>query len=321
MNDMRGPDGETGERLREVLAGAAGSVDPADGSLGRVLDRAHRRTRWSWSSPALAAAAALVVVAGIITVVAVNRPTGSAPSTSGPPVSGSTTQSPSPSVTASGAPVALPVYYAGVSGGEARLYREFHRVVTSQPAADAVRQSIGVAPLDPDYRSLWPAGTTLVSYDRSGAVADVVLSAAPEGYLPVALQQIVHTVTAADPTVTSVRIAYGTTTGEPLARADADTVLPSVWLLSPTEGATTGSPVTLGGTASVFEATVSWEVDRTDGSKVAEGSAMASIGAPGRGPWSTTVSLPPGDYVAQAFEVSMKDGSRHWVDTKSFTVR
>jgi hypothetical protein len=92
-------------------------------------------------------------------------------------------------------------------------------------------------------------------------------------------------------------------------------------VLAPTQGATVSSPVTVSGTASVFEATVTWEVDRADGTRVAHGIAMAPIAAPGRGPWSVTVTLPPGTYVVTAYAVSAKDGSHTWPDTKRFVVR
>ena len=49
--------------------------------------------------------------------------------------------------------------------------------------------------------------------------------------------------------------------------------------------------------------------------------AIASVGAPGRGEWSTTISVPPGDYVVAAYEASEKDGAAAvGVDTKRVTV-
>ncbi len=325
------PDDVAGEQLREVLHQAAGSVDPADGSLGRVLTRAHQRSVWSWGGPVLAAAAAVLVVVGA-GVYAGTRghdntpPAGQSPSGSSLPSgpSASTTESPSvshsPTPTGTGPLVALPVYYGGLDSGQARLYREFHPTRTTAPARDAVVQSLEVPPTDPDYQSLWPAGTKLVGYAKSGTLADVTLSNPPQTFPTAAFQQIVYTVTAADPSVRSVRISYGSITQNPMTRGPALGTLAPVWLLAPAQGATVSSPVTLSGQAGVFEATVNWEVDRANGTPVTSGSAMTPQ-AFLMGPWSTTVTLPPGQYVAKAFEISAKDGLWTWVDSKAFTVR
>jgi hypothetical protein len=134
------------------------------------------------------------------------------------------------------------------------------------------------------------------------------------------IQELVYTVTAADPTIHAVTVLYPG--GRSIAaRMPGLDVLASVWVLSPAEGASVASPVTIGGTASVFEATVTWEVDRPDGTVVAQGNAMAALGAPGRGPWSVQVPLAPGQYVVKAYAISAKDGSTTWPDTKTFTVR
>jgi hypothetical protein len=106
-----------------------------------------------------------------------------------------------------------------------------------------------------------------------------------------------------------------------VARGATYSTLAMVWLLAPTNGGTVSSPVAFSGIAEVYEATVNWEVDRPDGTVVAQGNAMASQAAPGRWPWSASVTLPPGRYVLKAYAISPKDGSVQWPDTKSFTVR
>ena len=78
--------------------------------------------------------------------------------------------------------------------------------------------------------------------------------------------------------------------------------------------------MTLSGTAMVFEAVVNWEVDSADGTPVQSGNAMTPE-AFKMGPWSSTVTLPAGSYVAKAFEISAKDGLVTWLDSKAFTVR
>jgi hypothetical protein len=69
----------------------------------------------------------------------------------------------------------------------------------------------------------------------------------------------------------------------------------------------------------VFEASVAIEV-RSGASVAARTTATASAGAPDRGDWSATVTLPPGDYTVAAYEESAKDGSRQFVDTKRVKV-
>jgi hypothetical protein len=73
------------------------------------------------------------------------------------------------------------------------------------------------------------------------------------------------------------------------------------------------------GSASVFEATVGVEV-RRGAQVVGRATATASEGAPGRGDWSATLSVPPGSYLVAAFELSAKDGSQVAVDTKRVRV-
>ncbi len=222
-----------------------------------------------------------------------------------------------------GDPARIPVYVLGGTGAGARLYREFRAGDRADPARAAVA-GLAAAPVDPDYRSPWlavPAGLT-----RAGATVTVTFATAPKlagAAAAMAVQQVVYTVTAADPTVTKVRVVApglpAALTGTATGRGEELDMLASVWLLAPLDGGAAGTPMTVSGTASVFEATVSIEV-RRDSAVLARATATASVGAPGRGEWSTTVSVPPGEYVVAAFEVSEKDGSRVGVDTKRVSV-
>lgn len=92
-----------------------------------------------------------------------------------------------------------------------------------------------------------------------------------------------------------------------------------VWLLAPADGGSARSVLTVTGTASVFEATVSVEVRRGT-ALMARTIATASVGAPRRGDWKATMTVLPGDYVVSAYEASAKDGARIGVDTKRVTV-
>lgn len=222
-----------------------------------------------------------------------------------------------------GGPARIPVYVLGATGTGPRLYREFR----SGDGADPVRAAVaGLAaqPGDPDYSTPWLDVPSAVT--RSGTTATVTFSAAPKvtgAGLAVAVQQVVYTVTAADTAVTKVRVVApglpAALTATALGRRDQLDLLAPVWLLDPADGGAAGTRMTISGTAAVFEATVSIEV-RRGSDLVARTTATASVGAPGRGDWTATVTLPAGDYVVSAYEASEKDGSRVGVDTKRVTV-
>lgn len=251
---------------------------------------------------------------------------------------------PSPSVAASATAAATPstaatesraVYWLGAVEDPRgpRLYREFvARAQAADPVRDAVEAMLALEPTDPDYTSLWSDGTTVRDVRRDGTTAIVDLSAEARrngggsAFEAMTLQQLVHTVTAADPSLEAVRLLVE---GEPvetlwgstdasgaLSRSAAIETLGPVWIDLPDGGTL---PREFGGTAAVFEATVTWEL-RQDGRVVQEGFSTATEGAPGRGEWKGEADVPPGDYVLWAYESSAKDGSITWLDTKSVTV-
>ena len=212
------------------------------------------------------------------------------------------------------------MYVLGPTAAGPRLYREFRASAAADPVEGAVA-GLAVAPSDPDYRSPWLGLPAQVS--RSGTTATVTFDRAPAlagASAQLAAQQVVYTVTAADPRVRAVRVvAPGLPAAAATARAAASGVLAPVWLLDPVDGGTAGSRLTVSGTASVVEATVGVEV-RRGGEVLARATATASAGAPGRGEWTATLSVPPGSYVVAAFERSAKDGAEVAVDTKRVTV-
>ena len=261
-------------------------------------------------------------------------------STSSPPTAQRSTASPvaSPSASLPGPPspaqtVARAVYFLHDDGHGPRLYREFHpRPVTAAVVRDAVTAMLTEAPYDRDYTSLWPHSTAVRGVRISGTTAYVDLSAdvvhanAGSAGEAASLQQLVYTVTAAAPAVRGVQLLVGgrvvetlwghVDTRRPLTRAAAWEVLGPVWLLTPP---TLKRGARFGGEASVFEATVSWELRQ--GSRVVQaGHSNATVGAPGRGPWSAVVDVPPGSYLLRAWESSAKDGSQTFVDDKPVTV-
>jgi hypothetical protein len=189
------------------------------------------------------------------------------------------------------------------------------------------------APVDPDYDSLWADGTDVLSVRREGttAVVDLSSEATTNGggsaFEAMTVQQLVHTVTAAEPSLTGVQLLLDGSPVEtlwgsvdlrqPLTRTPAAETLGPVWLDVPEGGVLTGE---FGGSATVFEATVSWQL-RAGDRVVEEGFSTASTGAPERGEWTATTAAAPGDYELWAFESSAKDGSVTWLDTKRVTVR
>ena len=277
---------------------------------------------------ALLAAAAVGVAAAAIAAGRTQAPgrvsaSGPVPDQSPASSAASATPSPTPKPAPSGPPV--PVYVLGDTESGPRLYREFRAAA----GGDAVRAAVaGLAetPVDPDYRTPW-SGVQATSTARAGTDVTVTFAGAPRLRSPaeavLAVQQVVHTVTAADPRTKRVRVVApglpAALTRAPLGRAPQVDVLAPIWLLSPAEGDRSGRKVVVKGTASVFEATVSVEV-RRGSAVVATATATASVGGPGRGEWTATVRLPPGHYVVAAYEMSAKDWSRLYVDTKRITV-
>ena len=253
------------------------------------------------------------------------------------------TQTPEPSE--SSAPSAsvrsMGIYYlAEQEDGEYRLYREFREVTVtdSRPIAAAVDAMFQLDPLDADYLSPWPAASRVIATAKSGDLATVDLSAdaidstvPDEDVAAAAVQQLVHTATAADPSVRRVRILvngapltefWGLPLGqEPLTRAAASSALGPVWVIDPGEGATVGRTFTATGTAEVFEATVSYEVTSSDGELVADGSITADLGTGGRGNWSRRFTLEPGTYLLRFFYHSAENGEPRGADTKTIKVR
>jgi hypothetical protein len=281
----------------------------------------------------------LVLVTGLSAGLIAGCASDSDPSVAQPRPTQDTTTPPaaSPSPTSAAATpagtAARAVYYLRDDGHGPRLYREFHqRPATAAVIRDAVTAMLTEPPHDGDYTSLWPTGTTVRGARVSGSTAYVDLSASArrgsagaEGEAQ-SLQQLVHTVTAAAPSVRTVQLlvegrAPATLWGHvdtraPIARGLAAEVLGPVWLSVPR---TLSRGARFGGEASVFEATVSWEF-RRGGKVVKTGFSNASTGAPGRGPWSAAADVPAGEYVLRAYESSAKDGTATFIDDKPVTV-
>lgn len=257
-----------------------------------------------------------------------------------------TTQAPSdpPPVTSSGSsdpvkPRALPVYYVVDTAAGLRLYREFHRVPTDDPASDAVRDMLARdRGIDPDYRSYWPVGTQLHSPVRhdDGVITVDLTEPARTAQVGAALaelmvQQLVYTVQGALQVTDPVRILvegepvaelWGhVATGEPIHRADPYATRSLVQINAPADGAEVSRTFTVTGEAAAFEATVPWAVLR-GGAVVRSGFAMTLEGQRFSA-FSFPLTLEPGEYVVRVVEDDPSGGAGRppFEDTKRIRVR
>ena len=331
-------------------------VTPSDDGLQRIragIDGAHRP--W-WRHPAAIAVAAAIVLGTAVgvgaavlgggdggTVVASDSTTGGGTPSNATSTPAATTASiqpepQDPPMTGTPRPAGdtVYVYYLADSRNSApRLFREL-RPAGADPVTGALSAALDQAPADPDYYSPWAKNTGILSFSVAGDTATVDLSKFVQtgGVVEnVAVQQLVYTITANDPAVKKVRILVNGATppnmhhdwSSPVSRAPMLDVQGLIWLLSPAEGSTVSSPVTISGYGTAFEGTINWEVRKMDKAVsvdklVAEGHTQG--GSNGEfGDFHDTVDLPPGTYEIRAFESSPKDGSPQHVDTKVFTVQ
>jgi hypothetical protein len=250
--------------------------------------------------------------------------------------------SPSPSGTASGAaspsgqrPTATPTQGPARQIGVQTWFSRNGKLFVTQRTIPAT-PGVGQAALDrlltgpsaaegaAGLRSQIPAGTTLRGLRISAGIATADLSssfesAASPSAMPLRIGQMVYTLTQF-PTVTGVRFSIngqaktvigGVPVQSPQTRAMYSGYLPAITVRSPVIGAQVGNPVTVSGTADVFEATVSVRILDSAGHEIARTFTTATCGTGCRGDYSVTVpySVPrtqPGTIVV--FESSAKDG-------------
>jgi hypothetical protein len=272
--------------LRVTLSEAAEGVEPGD-RLVAIRQRTRRtaRRRRSW----WVGGGAALVAASVVTVAVVNGP--SSPQRATDPAA----PPPAPST-------AYPVHYvgpgpSGPDAPEAVLYRE-------QVEAASPLDALMTAPSDPDYRTLWPAGS-LVSY----VVGDeaIRVTVAPEAPLEddLALQQLVHTLHAVEDSRSTVLIADIPGTRFPgfeVRRSDDLDVLSHMSIDEPAEGSTyaSGESFVVTGRGNSFEASGQCALETGDGTVVdAYLAQMDGWIEPRLYPWELEVDLsdvPPGTY-------------------------
>jgi hypothetical protein len=254
------------------------------------------------------------------------------PSNSTNPPSGTLPTGPPPTSAESAAVEAtVPVYYLGQEGiwreedlqpaDRIRLYREFHRV----PAGDGSDQAKTAAAItamlaegsafDSDYSSGWPATASLrgvsieadtVTVDLSGAATNSVGAEAAQQ----AVQQLVWTATAASGK-SGVRLLFDgeeiselwghvSVSGE-LRRAAASGTIALVWLIDPQHGATVPRTFSVHVSGAPYESTMHLRVRQGDKTIHTTFVTLAGAAADRFGEAKTTMTLPPGSYVIEAY--------------------
>jgi germination protein M len=172
-----------------------------------------------------------------------------------------------------------------------------------------------------------PAGTDLLGLDIDNGTATVDLTsdyASGGGALSIRMRlaQVVYTVTQF-PTVSSVAFrldgdpvttfsSAGIEVDKPLRRGDFEGLLPPILVDAPTPGAEVTSPVTITGSANVFEATVGIRILNADGEEIVGTFTTATCGTGCRGDYKTEVEFEVGGRqpgTIEVFEESMEDGS------------
>jgi len=256
----------------------------------------------------------------------------------------SATPSASSSILEATPPPALQDYTFYFVAETARGLRLFKEVQTVNAAENELGTDKGLnaltmlitgqlPPYDGDHKTLWKSGSKVIGITREGGVATVDLSL---GRFDVgaeaeqrAIDQIVWTLTANDPSVTSVKLTVDGQSVETLAgNVDATAsfipgfsydVLASVGI-DQLDRSDVTSPVVVTGMACTFEANVSWELVQNK-KTIDSGATTAALACPDRSAWKIELGeLPAGKYTIRVFDLSAEDGSEVSEDDKDFTV-
>lgn len=231
----------------------------------------------------------------------------------------------------------VPVYFVGDTPEGPRLYREFRRVDAADPLGEALTLAASGDALDPDYRTLLPAGT----FTGSGAtisLPDDSWTRAPKGLSEtdavLAIQQLVYTaqgvlqqrtpITFTDSAGNATQV-LGVASEDGFAQADPIETLALMSVTTPETDQTVTGTLKASGVGSSFEATVAWEIRDSSDKAVKRGSTTAEGWMDKLYPWQTKIDvsdLDPGTYtfVASTDDPTSGEGPGPTVDTKVFTV-
>jgi hypothetical protein len=250
-----------------------------------------------------AVAALTLLLAAACTGGSTDHPSPSAPEPS-PTVLPSPSPSPSPTVGA----LTVQIWFTR----EGKLFPVTRSIPNYNP--DVGTEALNALLAGPDdaeeaagVRTAIPDGTKLENLDIDVGFAHPSFSTAVESD-PLSDAQVVYTLTQF-PTLERVQINQQE--GGPLSRKDLEGQLPPIVVLSPPFGEQISSPVTVSGTADVFEAVVSIRILDENDDVIAHTTTMATCGSGCRGRYTKDVSYSvdhdqPG-YV-MVFEVSEENG-------------
>lgn len=211
---------------------------------------------------------------------------------------------------------------------QGKLFVTGRAVAATASVGRAALEQLLAGPSTAEYaaglRSQIPAGTELLGLRITSGTATVDLSssfvsAASTSTMPLRIAEVVYTL-AQFPTVTGVRfeindqgvtVMGGVPVQDPQTPAMYTSYLPPIIVRNPVIGEQVSSPVTVSGTADVFEAVVSVRILDSAGNEIARTFSSASCGTGCRGGYSVPVSYTvaqqePG--TIEVFESSPKNG-------------
>lgn len=255
------------------------------------------------------------------------RPRSSAPSAS--PAGRPTSASPAPSSSAAPTVDHGVVTYRVWFTHAGRLFESSRTQPFTQAVGTAALTAMLAGPSSLErsagISTVIPTGTRLLGLTISSGVASVDVSGSFESSasgatMNLRVAQVVYTITQFS-TVRSVRFAIEgtprtTVGGMPVqdgqTRAMYAGDLPAILIEAPIVGQRVGTPVTVSGTADVFEATVTVRVLDASGHEIARTFTQASCGTGCRGTYSASLAYHVGSTqsgTVEVFDASAKDGS------------
>jgi immunoglobulin-like protein involved in spore germination/sporulation and spore germination protein len=246
-------------------------------------------------------------------------------SSSPPPTSPTPSPSPGATPTPSNRKVTFELWFLNHS----KLFVT-KRTVPFEPAVgklalNALLEGPSQAEAAAEVKTLIPAGTQVLDVTIVKGVATVDLTAEFESganarTMPRRLAEVIYTIGQYS-TVRSVRfeidgqsrtVVGGVPVQQPQTKKMYEGYLPAILVESPLIGSKVSSPVTVSGTANVFEATVSLRILDENGHEIARTFTTATCGTGCRGDYSVAVPFNVDHQqrgTIEVFESSAKDGS------------
>jgi hypothetical protein len=353
---------EQPDDLGRLLNDAVSDIEPRSGiqairSRTSAKETAMTTTR-NWIFGAFGAAVATAAVITGVVLAGNNNPEADDPDfsdTPTDPVSQLPSEDPTDPATTE-APAgggAIPVYYVGDTPQGPMLYREFQRYAEAGNAITAAADlAVSGGPADPDYRTLWPAGTSAyASYNgdvitvtvESADAGDLGLHDLPSGMTTdeagLAIQQVIYSVQGAlgqgRPGVQFLLNGdrtdqiLGQPASEPLANNPVLATLAHVNITTPEQGeVVSGDTLEITGVANSNEANVLVKLQRYEGTAVVDQQPFTADGWMGNKlfPFSGTLDISgasPGTYILSATTDDPSGGAEGFgphTDTKVITI-